>query len=55
VTPLPIPPAPPLAVLVLGCVVGVGQAAANHAGIAVAACVAALAALRLLLETEGRT
>lgn len=48
------PPAPPLAVLVLGCVVGLGQGVADHAGIAAVACVAALAGLWLLLETgEG--
>jgi hypothetical protein len=45
------PPAAPLAVFVLGCVVGFGQGVADHAGVAVMACVAALAALWLLLET----
>jgi 4-hydroxy-3-methylbut-2-en-1-yl diphosphate synthase IspG/GcpE len=49
------PPAPALAVLVLGCVVGVGQGAANHAGLAVAACGAAFAALWLLLEPGETT
>jgi hypothetical protein len=48
------PSAPPFAVVVLGCVVGLGQGAADHAGLAVVSCVAALAGLWLLLETgEG--
>lgn len=45
-------PGLPLAVLVLGCVVGVAQGVADHAGLAAAACGAAFAALWLLLGPE---
>lgn len=43
-------PGLPLAVIVLGCVDGLAHGAADHVGLALTACVAALAALWLLLE-----